>query len=370
MTTMIGARPTLLVVDDTPANLALLANLLKDKYRVIVANNGAKALELAWASVPDLVLLDVMMPEMDGYEVCRRLKAHGATERVPVIFLTAKTEVDDERMGFEVGAADFIHKPISPPIVAARVKTHLAVKAWQDFLQNQNDWLQQQVTRRLSEITHLLDASIYVMVSLAEFRDDTTGNHIRRTAEYVRVLAQQLARSPRYSAVLDGETIEKMARSAPLHDIGKIAIPDHILLKPGKLTPEEFGIMKSHAQRGCDMLQRAGEQMGEHGEYLALAIEISLCHHEKWDGSGYPGGRKGTDIPLPARLMAVADVYDALISRRVYKDGMQHEKATAIIMEGRGSHFDPDVVDTFLALQDEFRAIAARYADSQEIVDR
>ena len=240
MTSLIDSRSTLLVVDDAPANLALLANLLKDQYRVIVANNGVKALELAFASVPDLVLLDVMMPEMDGYEVCRRLKANEATARVPVIFLTAKTEVDDERMGFEVGAVDFIHKPVSPPIVAARVKTHLEVKAWQDFLQNQNDWLQAQVSRRLSEITHLLDASIYVMVSLAEFRDDTTGNHIRRTEEYVRALARELAKSPRYSPVLDIVTVEKIAKSAPLHDIGKIAIPDHILLKPGKLSPHKY----------------------------------------------------------------------------------------------------------------------------------
>ncbi len=356
-------RPTVLVVDDTPANLSLLANLLKEQYRVKLANSGAKALELAAAAPPDLVLLDIMMPEMDGYEVCRRLKAVEATRLVPVIFLTAKTEVEDEELGFSVGAVDFIHKPISPPIVAARVKTHLEIKSWQDFLRDQNAWLQKQVEKRLSEINHLQDASICVMVSLAEFRDESTGNHIRRTQGYVRSLANELAKLPHHSSLLTAAYIEQMSKSAPLHDIGKIAIPDHILLKPGRHTPEEFAIMKTHAQRGHDMLKRAGEHMGEQGEFLTLAMEIAGCHHEKWDGSGYPNGLAATAIPLSARLMAVADVFDALLTRRPYKEPMSCEQATAIILGGKGTHFDPEVVETFMAIQDELYRIAAKWVD-------
>jgi putative two-component system response regulator len=363
MTTSANERPTVLVVDDTPANLSLLTSLLKEQYRIKVANNGIKALELAAAAPPDLVLLDIMMPEMDGYEVCRRLKAAEATRQVPVIFLTAKTEVEDEELGFSVGAVDFIHKPISPPIVAARVKTHLEIKSWHDFLQDQNVWLKNQVEKRLSEINHLQDASIYVMVSLAEFRDETTGNHIRRTQEYVHMLADELAKLPHYNALLTPSYIEQMSKSAPLHDIGKIAIPDHILLKPGKHTAEEFAIMKTHAQRGYDMLKRAGDHMGEQGEFLTLAMEIAGSHHEKWDGSGYPNGLAGTSIPLSARLMAVADVFDALLSRRPYKEPMTTAQATAIILEGKGKHFDPEIVEAFMAIQDDLQRIAEMWID-------
>ncbi len=364
MTTLsANERPTVLVVDDTPANLSLLSNLLKEQYRIKVANSGIKALELAAAAPPDLVLLDIMMPEMDGYEVCRRLKASDATRHVPVIFLTAKTRIEDEELGFSVGAVDFIHKPISPPIVVARVKTQLEIKAWHDFLQDQNTWLKQQVDKRLTEVNHLQDATICVMVSLAEFRDETTGNHIRRTQEYIRLLALELAKRPHYSALLTSSYIEHLSKSAPLHDVGKIAIPDHILLKPGKHTPEEFAIMKTHAQRGYDMLKRAGEHMGAQGEFMTLAMEIAGCHHEKWDGSGYPNGLAGAAIPLSARLMAIADVFDALLARRPYKEPMSVAQATTIILEGRGKHFDPEVVEAFLAIQDEFQRVAAMWAD-------
>lgn len=358
-------RPTVLVVDDTPANLSLLSNLLKEQYRIKVANNGAKALELATAAPPDLVLLDIMMPEMDGYEVCRRLKASEITRHVPVLFLTAKTETEDEELGFLVGAVDFIHKPISPPIVSARVKTHLEIKAWQDFLQDQNAWLQKQVEKRLSEVNRLQDASIYVMVSLAEFRDETTGNHIRRTQEYVRLLAVAMSGLPHYSTLFTHSYIEQMSKSAPLHDVGKIAIPDHILLKPGKHTEDEFAIMKTHAQRGYDMLKRAGDHMGEHGEFLTLAMEIAGSHHEKWDGSGYPNGLAGNGIPIAARLMAVADVYDALRAKRPYKEPMSHAQAMTIIADGKGRHFDPEIVDAFLAIEAQVDEITLRWSDEQ-----
>jgi putative two-component system response regulator len=365
MTTMpfLAPRPTVLVVDDTPANLSLLAGLLQRDYRVQLANNGPKALALAQAEAPDLVLLDVMMPEMDGYEVCRRLKSDARLAHVPVLFLTARTALEDEQQGLELGAVDFIHKPINPPIVLARVKAQLSVKAWQDFLDRQNGSLQEQVGQGLAEIHQLQDAAIDVMVSLAEFRDENTGNHIRRTSEYVRLLATDLASLPAYAGQLTPGTIELMAKSAPLHDIGKIAIPDHILLKPGKLDPEEWAIMRTHAQRGYDILSRAGFQMGARGQFLAVAMQIAGCHHEKWDGSGYPNGLAGEAIPLAARLMAVADVFDALTTRRPYKEPMTLTQAADFIAANRGGHFDPAVVDAFERLLPAFEQVAIRLAD-------
>lgn len=363
MTANLSKRPTVMIVDDTPANLLLLNDFLKNDYRVKLASSGSKALQLAAAAPPDIVLLDIMMPEMDGYEVCRQLKSDPATSQVPVIFLTAKSETEDEERGFAAGAVDFIHKPISLPIVAARVKTHLQIKSWQDFLQDQNAWLQREVEQRLSVINCLQDASIFVMVSLAEFRDECTGNHIRRTQEYVRLLAQELAKKPRHGEVLTSSGIELMSKSAALHDVGKIAIPDHILLKPGKLTTEEFEVMKTHAQRGYDIIKRAGEQMGEQGQFLALAKEIAGCHHEKWDGSGYPNGLAGEAIPLSARLMAVADVFDALLTKRPYKEPMSIEQAVAIIVESQGAHFDPEVVDTFHLLLPQLEEVSRRWSD-------
>ena len=355
--------PSVLIVDDTPTNLKLLSNLLKDHYRVRIANSGIKALELATNAPPDLILLDIMMPQMDGYETCRRLKFNPATRKIPVIFLTAKVEVEDEELGFSVGAVDFIHKPISPPIVLARVKSQLEAKAWQDFLQDKNVWLQQQVDQRVSEITNLQYALVCVMVSLAEFRDETTGNHIRRTQSYVLMLAKELAKLPHYSELLTPSYIEQMSKSAPLHDIGKIAIPDEILLKPGKHTPEEFEIMKTHAERGLDMLKTASQYMGDHNQFLVFAQEIAGCHHEKWDGSGYPNGLIGAAIPLSARLMAIADVFDALLSRRPYKEPMPIDQAVAIILEGRDSHFDPEIVDAFVAIKDDMLKVATMWAD-------
>ncbi|HIJ97165.1 MAG TPA: two-component system response regulator [Desulfuromonadales bacterium] len=354
---------SILVVDDTPANLSLMANLLAEHYQVKVANNGARALELATATLPDLILLDIMMPEMDGYEVCRRLKSDPHTELVPVIFLTAQNSVEDEEHGLLLGAVDFIHKPISPPIVLARIKTHLQVKAWQDFLQDQNSWLKSEVERRLSEVNRLQESSIMVMVSLAEFRDECTGNHIRRTQEYVRALAERLSSQPKYAASLSRQQIELLAKSSALHDIGKIAIPDQVLLKPSKLTPDEFCIMKSHAVRGYEMLRTAGSYMGEQGDFLNMAMEIAWHHHEKWDGSGYPDALAGEQISLSARIMAVADVFDALMANRPYKTGMTYEQALAVVVEGSGTHFDPQIVESFVSIQSDVQRIASLWSD-------
>ena len=364
-------KPTVLIVDDTAENITLINNLLKDTYRTRVANNGERALSLAaTAPLPDLVLLDIMMPGMDGYEVCRRLKADAATKHIPVIFLTAKVEVEDEQKGFGVGAVDYITKPVSPPIVLARVKTHLTLKAAADFLKDKNAFLETEVAKRTHEVQVVQDVTIMAMASLAETRDNETGNHIRRTQNYVRALAKKLQTNPKFSAALDAATIEMLYKSAPLHDIGKVGIPDAILLKPGKLTPEEFEIMKTHTTLGRDAILAAEKLIDAPSTFLQLAREIAYGHQEKWDGSGYPQGLAGETIPVSARLMAIADVYDALISRRVYKAPMPHDRAVAIIREGRDKHFDPVMVDAFLQIAEEFHAIAGRFVDSEEDVKK
>ena len=360
-------KQSILIVDDTPDNLTLMNGLLKDSYKTRIANNGERALRLAATlPYPDLILLDIMMPGIDGYEVCRRLKQDSATAEIPVIFLTAKTEVEDEQKGFDVGCVDYITKPISPPIVLARVKTHLLMKSARDFLRDQNAFLESEVARRVKEVQTVQDTTIMAMGSLAETRDNETGNHIRRTQHYVRVLAERLKQNPKYSKDLDDATIEMLYKSAPLHDIGKVGIPDRILLKPGKLTPEEFEIMKTHTTLGRDAILAAERQLDAPSSFLRYAREIAYSHQEKWDGSGYPEGMVGPLIPLSARLMAVADVYDALISKRVYKAAMSHEKAVQIIREGRGNHFDPDIVDVFEQALDEFMKIAGVFADSDD----
>ncbi|WP_255992248.1 response regulator [Chitinolyticbacter albus] len=356
---------TILIVDDTPENLILMSNLLKDLYQVKVTNSGEKALGLVLGGTPpDLILLDIMMPGMSGYDVAQALKADPKSCDIPIIFLTAMATEESETRGLELGAADYITKPINPPIVLARVETQLKVKAAADFLRDKNEYLELEVARRTREVAAIQDVTIQAMASLAETRDNETGNHIRRTQHYVKVLAEYLKDHPRFAHFLTDQVIQLLFKSAPLHDIGKVGIPDRILLKPGRLTPEEFEIMKTHTTLGRDAIQHAEDQLGVDVDFLRYAKEIAYGHQEKWDGAGYPEGLVGDDIPISARLMAVADVYDALISRRVYKESMSHEEAVAIIRNGRGSHFDPDICEAFLACQAEFQAIAARFADT------
>jgi putative two-component system response regulator len=356
-------RALILVVDDTPINLTLMSELLQDLYRVKVANSGERALKIAAATPPDLILLDIMMPDIDGYEVSRQLKSDPRTQHIPVIFLTARSSVEDEQLGFELGAVDYIVKPISPPIVLARVKTHLTLKAAADFLRDKNEFLEREVEQRTAEITAIQNATIRVVTSLAETRDQETGHHIRRTQSYVQLLAERLSQDPRFHEALTAAAIATLYKSAPLHDIGKVGIPDRILLKPGKLTAAEFEVMKTHTTIGCAAIERAEAQLGIEVDFLKTAKQIALSHHEKWDGSGYPQGLRGTEIPLPARVMAIADVYDALISQRVYKEAIPHPEAMRIILTGRGSHFDPDVADAFAAIEEEIYAIAERFKD-------
>jgi putative two-component system response regulator len=357
-------KPTVLIVDDAPDNLMLMNELLQDRYEVKLANNGRNALRIAGqAAPPDLILLDVMMPEIDGYAVCRELKANLATAEIPIIFLTAKNQSEDEQRGFQEGAVDYISKPINPVTLHARVSTHLQLKASREMLQDQNKYLAYLVDERTRELEQMQDAIILSMASLAEMRDNETGDHIRRTQHYVAALARQLRQHPRFSDQLSDENIDLLFKSAALHDIGKVGVPDHILLKPGKLTAEEFEIMKLHTVYGRDMIMEIEKHLGMSNAFLRFAREIAYSHQEKWNGSGYPEGLAGDAIPVSARLMAVADVYDALISKRVYKGAMSHEQALEIVRAGRGNHFDPDVVDALLAISEEFQAIAMRYRD-------
>jgi putative two-component system response regulator len=358
------AQATILIVDDAPENLVVLSELLSPRYRVLAATSGPACLRIASAEPrPDLILLDVMMPAMDGYTVMAQLQQQAVTRDIPVVFLTALAAPEDEERGLLLGAADYIPKPIKPAVVLARVLTQLQAKQARDWLHNQNATLEAEVARRMTENDLTQRVSIRALAHLAEIRDPETGNHILRTQGYVQQLALALRQHPRFADTLTPRYIDTLSRSAPLHDIGKVGIPDHILLKPGALTPPEWEIMKTHARLGSEAIDRAEKDISTPLEFLSVAKEIAHWHHEKWDGSGYPDGLAGDAIPISARLMAVADVFDALISVRVYKVAKTYAQARDIIASGRGQHFDPDMVDAFLAGFDDFVSIARRYSD-------
>ena len=356
-------KATILAVDDTAINIEVVKGVLAGEYLVQAALSASMAFKIIEKRKPDLILLDIMMPEIDGYEVCRRLKASIETHDIPIIFLTAKSQENDEMKGLSLGAVDYITKPISPPILKARVKSHLLLKSTLDQLAKQNDSLEDKVKQRTQQLNDLQNVVMVAMGALAESRDPETGNHIRRTQKYVEVLAQELANSEKYAAYLQPNIIAAMAKSAPLHDIGKVGVVDSILLKPGKLTEQEFEEMKKHTNYGYDAIAAAESSLGFADNFLIFAKEIAYSHHEKWDGSGYPEGLSGDEIPLSARIMALADVYDALISARVYKPAFSHEKSIEIILESKGSHFEPLLVDVFLENAEQFRDIAETYKD-------
>lgn len=353
-----GFLDTLLIVDDIPANIDVLVEILRPKYRVKAAASGVRALEIARRQPkPSLILLDVMMPEMDGYEVCKALKADPVTHDIPVIFVTAMNQESDEEAGLAAGAVDYLAKPVSPGIVLARVEAHLAQH-------RHSQELERLVQERTRELEAVKDVTIVALASLAETRDNETGNHIRRTQSYMRLLAVHLRHHPRFQAIFTPSFIDLAYKCSPLHDIGKVGIPDSILLKPGKLTPEEFEIMKTHTTLGREALLGAqGMLQGPSSSFLTVAANIASCHHERWDGGGYPSGLAGDAIPYCARLMALADVYDALISERVYKPPLSHSISCDIIMQGKGTQFDPDMADAFWKLRHQFQAIAEEMAD-------
>ncbi len=340
------SRATILVVDDTPENIAILTGLLKQDYKVKAALNGEIAIQIAKGKdKPDLILLDVMMPNIDGYQVCKALKADPLTSHIPIIFVTAKTAVEDEQHGFELGAVDYITKPISPPLVKARVRSQLAIY-------NQARHLEELVQQRTKELNDSRIEIIQKLGKAAEFKDNETGMHVIRMSWFARFIAEAMNQPE--------DWCELLFNAAPMHDIGKIGIPDRVLLKPGKLDPQEWEIMKKHAEYGADIL-------GEHDSpLLNLAREVAITHHEKWDGSGYPNGLKGTEIPLSGRIVAIADVFDALTSERPYKKAWTEERAISLLEEEAGKHFDPELVPIFIACIPKVREIQQKFTDQFE----
>ena len=362
----ISNNARILIVDDTPENLAVLGDVLQPDYTVLATTSGARALAIAAAHPPpDLILLDIMMPQMDGYTVLGRLRENPDTRGIPVIFLTALGNTQDEEYGLALGAADYIAKPIRPALVLARVRTQLEAKRARDALRDHNAVLEAEIAQRMADNEHIQAVSIRALAHLAEIRDTDTGNHLLRTQAYVHQLATRLSTHPRFAATLTPAYIDVLARSAPLHDIGKVGIPDHILLKPGRLDDAEWAIMQTHTVLGATAIEQAEQDVSEALPFLALAKEIACSHHERWDGSGYPDALAGEAIPVSARLMALADVFDALVHERAYKPGMPAEAARDIILAGRGSHFDPAVVDCFETHFTVFVEIAERYNDAR-----
>ncbi|MGE4192854.1 MAG: HD-GYP domain-containing protein [Pseudodesulfovibrio sp.] len=336
-------KQTVLVVDDVTTNLDLLVETLKDEFRVQAALSGKEALALVnSSSPPDIVLLDVMMPEMDGYTVCRIMKEDLRSRDIPVIFVTARDQEEDQARGFEVGGVDYITKPVSPAIVLARVRTHLA-------LHNQNVLLERKVAARSRDLYLTRQEIIRRLGVAAEYKDNETGMHIIRMSAYCRILA--------LAAGMDESAADILHSAAPMHDVGKIGIPDHILNKPGRLDPDEWEIMKTHTTIGAQIIGRHDHEL------LVLARSIALTHHEKWDGSGYPAGLSGENIPLEGRIVALADVFDALTSKRPYKDPWPEDRAVAYIKEQRGGHFDPALADLFVGCMDAVREIRESVAE-------
>jgi putative two-component system response regulator len=354
-----------LAVDDTKLNLDILVNTLGTIYELAVALDGASALDMVMETPPDLILLDIMMPGMNGYDVLARLKENPATASIPVIMLSALSDLNTKSHGFALGAVDYLSKPFEVEELKVRVRTHLALGQAHKELRLQNERLEEKVRARTREVIQTQQATIESMAALAEYRDPETGQHIYRVKGYVSILAEEMRVHPSFAPVLTRDYIELLSLSSPLHDIGKVGVPDHILLKAGRLTPAEFEEMKRHTEYGREAIVTVQRKLGAM-PFLRMAEDIIYSHHEKWDGSGYPCGLAGDDIPLCGRIMALADVYDALISRRVYKPPFTHTRATEIILEGRGTHFDPEIVDVFEEFSQAFRQVALFFSESDE----
>lgn len=363
--------PSVLVIDDDDACRTMLQSILAGSFGFQGAASGELGLAMAATDTPpDLILLDTEIPGLGGHEVCRQLKANPRTRPIPVILLSECTDTDEGQLAWALGAVDRITKPVSAPMLLSRLRAQHALKLSGDLAWTPNASLESEVVRRTAEAAAIQDVTIMAMASMAETRDADSNKHILRTQRYVRALAWQLCGHPRFAAFLSVSHIQLLFKSAPLHDIGKVGIPDRILLKPGKLSTEEFEVMKTHTVLGRDAIANAEAAMGVHLDLLKIAKEIAYSHHEKWDGTGYPDQLKGDAIPISARLMAIADVYDALVSRRVYKEPVSHAKAVDIIVQSSGRFFDPDVVVAFQALQETFKAIALSFPDTDDDLAR
>lgn len=362
-------RATILVVDDTPDNITVVDGILRPEFDVRAATSGKRALEILRASPqPDLVLLDILMPGMDGFEVLQAIRSEPSTRRLPVIFVTALEGDDHVERGLQGGAVDYVAKPVRADVLRARVRTHLRLSRQRRLLEQHSQLLEQAVAERTRQMQLVQDVTLRALAELAELRDDETGDHVHRTQGYVEALVSSCIRRGQCAPMFGYVHGTEIIRAAPLHDIGKIGIPDAILRKPGKLTPDEYDVMKTHAAIGAQALERAMAEADAASaseaervsalRALSVARDLVLYHHERWDGSGYPHGLAGTDIPIGARIMAVADVFDALMSVRPYKPAMTFDQAAGIIREGRGTHFDPDVVDAFEDSIGAFEALA------------
>jgi len=369
MAVMKDLVPTILVVDDYVENTLILEQFLRHQgYEVIVAHDGEEAVEATQKYAPDVILLDLILPKMDGFDVCRKLKQERKTRHIPVIIITGMAEKEANVRALEAGADDFLIKPFDSILLGARIRASLRSKLLQDQINDYqmrleiyNDTLEHRIQERTLQLTHAQQITVFSLAKLSESRDTETGAHLERIRSYTREIAQEIY-DIKGGRPFGANFITEIYMSSPLHDIGKVGIPDRILLKPGKLSAEEFDIMKTHSVIGGDTLQAADEEAG-HGSFLAMGRDIAYYHHERWDGKGYPRGLAGASIPLAARIVAVSDVYDALTSKRPYKDAWPHERARKVIVEERGKAFDPDVVDAFLAREDIILAIKSDLAD-------
>jgi len=343
-----------ILVDDNPANLRIGKNVLADKYIVATAPSAEKMFSLLENNIPAIILLDIDMPEMNGYEAIKLLKSKPETKDIPVIFLTAKTESDDELEGLSLGAIDFITKPFNPALLLKRIEVHLLVEAQRKELKYFNENLQKMVKEKTQSVLDLQNALLKTMAELVECRDDITGGHIERTQRGIKILLEELDKRNIYREETKGWDMNLLLQSCQLHDVGKISIDDNILKKPGKLNDREFNEMKKHASFGEQIIEKI-ETLAKESDFLDYAKIFAASHHENWDGSGYPRGLKGNNIPLLGRIMAIADVYDALTSVRPYKKAFTHEEAVQIITEGSGTQFDPALVDMFVSVADRFK---------------
>jgi putative two-component system response regulator len=349
-------RETVFLVDDDPTNLAVGKSALVEHYKVFTLNSGKLLLKMLEKTIPDLILLDVEMPELNGYETIKAIKSKEETENIPVIFLTAKSDGESELEGLSLGAIDYITKPFSPPLLLKRIEVHLLVESQKLELRKYNNHLQEMVEEKTRSVVKLQDAILKTMIELVERRDYTTGGHIERTTCYLNILLKAMQKGNLQKEKISSWNLDLVLQSAQLHDLGKIAINDNILQKPGRLTSDEFEEIKKHTVVGKEVIEKIKKSSGEQA-FLEHAGIFAATHHEKFDGSGYPKGLKGKEIPLQGRLLAIADVYDALVSERPYKKAFSHEEAVDIITEGRGTHFDSELIDLFLGVSDEFKNV-------------
>jgi len=350
-------RKTVFLVDDDITNLTIGDQTLSESYNVFTLNSGTRLLKMLEKHIPDLILLDVEMPEMNGYEVIKSIKAKQESSDVPVIFLTAKSDGESELEGLSLGAIDYIVKPFSPPLLLKRIEVHLLVESQKHELINFNNNLKDMVEAKTRTVIELQNAVLKTMADLVERRDDVTGGHIERTQSYISVLLQVLMDRGLYKEETSKWNLNLVLQSTQLHDVGKIAIKDNILQKPGKLTAEEFELIKAHTTFGEEVIEKIKKSTTEWA-FLDYAKIFAGTHHEKWNGSGYPRGLKGEEIPVLGRAMAIVDVYDALVSDRPYKKALTHEQAVEAIIESKGTHFAPEFVDLFLCVSDKFNEIA------------